>query len=29
MQYAITWFGLAAALLISFGVWWRSQRRFT
>jgi cytochrome oxidase assembly protein ShyY1 len=27
MQYAITWFGLAAALLISFGMWWRGQRR--
>ncbi|MEH6952344.1 SURF1 family cytochrome oxidase biogenesis protein [Nitrobacter sp. NHB1] len=29
MQYAITWFGLAAALLVAFGVWWRSQRRST
>ena len=27
MQYAITWFGLAAALMIAFGVWWRAQRR--
>jgi surfeit locus 1 family protein len=27
MQYAITWFGLAAAVLIAFGVWWREQRR--
>lgn len=27
MQYAITWFGLAAAVLIAFGVWWRGQRR--
>jgi cytochrome oxidase assembly protein ShyY1 len=27
MQYAITWFGLAGAVLIAFGVWWRGQRR--
>ena len=27
MQYAITWIGLAAALMIAFGVWWRAQRR--
>jgi cytochrome oxidase assembly protein ShyY1 len=27
MQYAITWFGLAGAMLIAFGVWWRAQRR--
>ena len=27
MQYAITWFGLAFAVLIAFGVWWRGQRR--
>lgn len=27
MQYAITWFGLAGAVLIAFGVWWRAQRR--
>jgi len=27
MQYAITWFTLAAAVLIAFGVWWRAQRR--
>ena len=26
MQYAITWFSLAAALMIAFGVWWRGQR---
>jgi cytochrome oxidase assembly protein ShyY1 len=26
MQYAITWFSLAAAVLIAFGVWWRGQR---
>jgi cytochrome oxidase assembly protein ShyY1 len=27
MQYAITWFALAGAVLIAFGVWWRGQRR--
>ena len=27
MQYAITWFGLALAVTIAFGVWWRGQRR--
>jgi cytochrome oxidase assembly protein ShyY1 len=27
MQYAVTWFTLAAALVIAFGVWWRAQRR--
>ena len=27
MQYAITWFSLAAAVLIAFGAWWRGQRR--
>jgi cytochrome oxidase assembly protein ShyY1 len=27
LQYAITWFGLAGAVLIAFGVWWRGQRR--
>ena len=27
MQYAITWFSLAAAVVIAFGVWWRAQRR--
>lgn len=26
MQYAITWFGLAGALLIAFGVWARGRR---
>jgi cytochrome oxidase assembly protein ShyY1 len=26
LQYAITWFGLAAAVAIAFGVWWRGQR---
>jgi cytochrome oxidase assembly protein ShyY1 len=27
LQYAITWFGLAGAVLIAFGVWLRGQRR--
>ena len=27
LQYAITWFGLAAAVVVAFGVWWRGQRR--
>jgi surfeit locus 1 family protein len=27
LQYAVTWFGLAAAMVIAFGVWWRAQRR--
>jgi len=27
MQYAITWFSMAGALVIAFGLWWRSQRR--
>jgi cytochrome oxidase assembly protein ShyY1 len=27
MQYAITWFGLALAVVIAFGVWLRGQRR--
>jgi cytochrome oxidase assembly protein ShyY1 len=27
LQYAITWFVLAGAVLIAFGVWWRAQRR--
>jgi surfeit locus 1 family protein len=27
MQYAITWFGLAGAVVIAFVVWWRAQRR--
>ena len=25
LQYAITWFGLAGAVVIAFGVWWRGQ----
>lgn len=27
VQYAITWFGLAAAVLLTFGFWWRGQHR--
>jgi cytochrome oxidase assembly protein ShyY1 len=27
LQYAITWFALALAVVIAFGVWWRGQRR--
>jgi cytochrome oxidase assembly protein ShyY1 len=27
MQYAITWFGLAGAMVIAFTIWWRAQRR--
>jgi len=27
MQYAITWFGLAGAVMITFWVWMRGQRR--
>jgi cytochrome oxidase assembly protein ShyY1 len=27
LQYAITWFGLAGAVLIAFGLWLRGQRR--
>ena len=27
LQYAVTWFGLAGAVVIAFGVWWRGQRR--
>jgi surfeit locus 1 family protein len=26
LQYAITWFALAGAVVIAFGVWWRGQR---
>jgi cytochrome oxidase assembly protein ShyY1 len=29
LQYAITWFGLAAAVAIAFAVWWRGARRRT
>jgi cytochrome oxidase assembly protein ShyY1 len=27
LQYAITWFGLAGAVVIAFGIWLRAQRR--
>ena len=27
LQYAITWFTLAFAVVVAFGVWWRTQRR--
>ena len=27
MQYAITWFALAGAVVIAFGAWWHGQRR--
>ena len=27
LQYAITWFTLAGAVVIAFGVWWRTQRQ--
>jgi cytochrome oxidase assembly protein ShyY1 len=27
MQYAITWFGLAGAMVIAFTIWWRAQRK--
>jgi cytochrome oxidase assembly protein ShyY1 len=27
LQYAITWFALAGAVVIAFAVWWRGQRR--
>jgi cytochrome oxidase assembly protein ShyY1 len=27
LQYAITWFMLAFAVVVAFGVWWRGQRR--
>ncbi|MDB5502413.1 MAG: Surfeit locus 1 [Tardiphaga sp.] len=27
LQYAITWFGLAAAVIVAFGVWIKGQRR--
>jgi cytochrome oxidase assembly protein ShyY1 len=29
MQYAITWFSLAAALLVAFAVWARGRRALT
>ena len=27
LQYAITWFALAGAVVVAFGVWWRGQKR--
>jgi surfeit locus 1 family protein len=27
MQYAITWFTLAGAVVVAFGAWWRAQQR--
>ena len=27
LQQAIAWFGLAGAVVIAFGVWWRAQKR--
>jgi cytochrome oxidase assembly protein ShyY1 len=27
MQYAVTWFGLAASVLVAFGVWLRGQKK--
>jgi cytochrome oxidase assembly protein ShyY1 len=27
LQYAVTWFALAGAVVIAFAVWWRAQRR--
>jgi cytochrome oxidase assembly protein ShyY1 len=27
LQYAITWFTMAFAVLVAFGMWWRAQRR--
>lgn len=27
LQYAITWFTLALAVVLAFGIWWRAQRR--
>jgi len=27
LQYAVTWFTLAFAVVVAFGVWWRTQRR--
>jgi len=27
LQYAVTWFMLAGAVLIAFGIWWRAQRK--
>ena len=27
LQYAITWFGLAVVVMVTFGIWWRGQKR--
>jgi cytochrome oxidase assembly protein ShyY1 len=27
LQYAVTWFMLAGAVVIAFGIWWRAQRK--
>jgi cytochrome oxidase assembly protein ShyY1 len=27
LQYAITWFGLAGAVMVAFGMWSRTRRR--
>jgi surfeit locus 1 family protein len=27
LQYAITWFTLAGAVVVAFGIWLRAQRR--
>jgi cytochrome oxidase assembly protein ShyY1 len=27
LQYAVTWFTLAGAVAIAFGIWWRAQRK--
>jgi len=27
LQYAVTWFALAGAVVVAFGVWWRGQKR--
>jgi cytochrome oxidase assembly protein ShyY1 len=27
LQYAITWFALAGALVVAFFIWWRGKRR--
>ena len=29
LQYAITWFALAGAVVIAFGMWLRGQRRIS
>ncbi|MBX9649619.1 MAG: SURF1 family protein [Xanthobacteraceae bacterium] len=27
LQYAVTWFALAGAVVVAFGVWWRGQKK--